>query len=71
MGKYLLDTDVIIEWLRRDEGVVAWLKAHDAAGEFLACTPVSLADIYAGLRAREEFISRSAAATSATTPCAT
>ena len=53
--KYLLDSDVIIEWLRRNEGIVAWLQEHDAAGEFLACTPVSVAEIYAGLRPREEF----------------
>ena len=56
VAKYLLDTDVIIEWLRRNEAVVAWLKAHDAAGDFLGCTPVSLAELYAGLRPREEFI---------------
>lgn len=56
MPKYLLDSDVIIEWLRRNERVVAWLNARDAAGDFLACTPVSVAEIYAGLRPREEFI---------------
>ncbi len=55
MPKYLLDTDIIIEWLRRNEPVVAWLKEHDAAGDFLACTPVSVAEIYAGMRTREEF----------------
>ncbi len=56
MPKYLLDSDVIIEWLRRDETIVAWLEEHDAAGDFLACTPVSIAEIYAGLRPSEEFI---------------
>ena len=56
MAKYLLDTDVAIEWLRRDERVVGWLKQHDAAGDFLALTPISIAEIYAGLRPREEFI---------------
>lgn len=55
MAKYLLDSDVIIEWLRRDERVVAWLDARVVAGDFLACTPVSVAEIYAGLRHREEF----------------
>ena len=55
MPKYLLDTDVIIEWLRRNEGVVAWLEERDAAGDYLACTPVSVAEIYAGLRLREQF----------------
>lgn len=56
MARYLLDTDVIIEWLRRDDRVVAWLKQHDASGDFLALTPVSIAEIFAGLRPREEFI---------------
>lgn len=53
--KYLLDTDVIIEWLRRNERVVDWLDRSYAAGDFLACTPVSVAELYAGLRPREEF----------------
>ena len=56
MPKYLLDSDVIIEWLRRTERIVAWLEVHDAAGDYLACTPVSIAEIYAGMRAREAFI---------------
>jgi len=53
--KYLLDTDVIIEWLRHNERIVDWLDRSHAAGDFLACTPVSLAELYAGLRPREEF----------------
>jgi len=54
--RYLLDSDVIIEWLRRDQGVVAWVEAHDAAGDYLAWTPVSVAEIRAGLRPHEEFV---------------
>jgi hypothetical protein len=53
--KYLLDSDVIIEWLRGSAAVVEWLDTHDAAGDYLACTPISIAEIYAGLRNREEF----------------
>lgn len=56
MAKYLLDSDVIIEWLRGNERVVDWLEKSDGAGEFLACTPVSIAEIYAGLRPRDEFV---------------
>ena len=56
MAKYLLDSDVVIDWLRRDESVVGWLTARDAAGDFLAWTPVSIAEVYAGLRPREEFV---------------
>jgi predicted nucleic acid-binding protein len=56
VAKYLLDTDVVIEWLRRDDRVVTWLKEHDRRGDFMALTPISIAEIYAGLRRREEFI---------------
>ena len=56
MPKYLLDSDVIIDWLRGDQLVVEWLGARDAAGDFLAWTPVSIAEVYAGIRPREEFI---------------
>jgi predicted nucleic acid-binding protein len=56
VARYLLDSDVIIEWLRGNERVVAWLTEHDAAGDLLACTPVSIAEVYAGLRPGEEGI---------------
>ena len=56
VAKYLLDSDVIIAWLRRDDGVVGWLKEHDVAGDVLAWTPVSIAEIGAGLRPREAFV---------------
>jgi hypothetical protein len=56
VAKLLLDTDVLVEWLRRNEPVVAWLKQRDAAGDYLACTPVSIAEVYAGLRTREELV---------------
>lgn len=56
MAKLLLDTDVLVEWLRRNESVVTWVKARDAAGDYLGCTPVTIAEVYAGLRAREEFV---------------
>lgn len=55
MSKYLLDTDVIIEWLRHDTGIVAWLDRVHTAGDFLACTPVTIAELYAGMRPREQF----------------
>ena len=56
MAKYLLDSDVIIEWLRNTESVVAWIETRDAAGDYLACTPISIAEIYAGMREREQFV---------------
>lgn len=56
MAKFLLDSDVVIAWLRRDEGVVAWLKEREAAGDVLGWTPVSIAEIGAGMRPREAFV---------------
>ena len=56
MPKYLLDSDVIVEWLRRNDAVVRWVTSHDAAGDFLGWTPVSIAEIGAGIRPREEFV---------------
>ena len=56
MAKYLLDSDVVIAWLRREEDVVGWLRERDAAGDVLGWTPVSIAEIGAGVRPREAFI---------------
>jgi predicted nucleic acid-binding protein len=56
MAKYLLDSDVVIDWLRRDQRIVEWLKARDAAGDYLAWTPVTIAEIHAGLRPREDTV---------------
>jgi hypothetical protein len=38
VAKYLLDSDVVIAWLRRDDDVVGWLKERDAAGDVLGWT---------------------------------
>ena len=56
MARYLLDSDILIEWLRSNEPIVTWLETRDAAGDYLACTPVSVAEIYAGLRPHERFV---------------
>jgi len=56
MPKYLLDSDVVIEWLRGNARVVAWVRDRDTAGDFLAWSPVSIAEVYAGVRQREEFV---------------
>lgn len=56
MGKFLLDSDVVIAWLRRDEDVIGWLKERDAAGDVIGWTPVSIAEVGAGIRPREAFV---------------
>ena len=54
MAKILLDTDVIIEWLRGLEPVVTTISdLLNAHAEFF-WTPISVAEIYAGLRKSEE-----------------
>ena len=54
MAKILLDTDVIIEWLRGREPVVSTIaNLLEAHVEFF-WTPISVAEIYAGLRKTEE-----------------
>src|SRR5262245_65483350 len=56
MPKYLLDSDVVIEWLRGNGRVVGWVRDRDAAGDFLAWSPVSIAEVYAGVRHRQGFV---------------
>ncbi len=56
MSKYILDTDVIIEWLRNNNEVVEKIKELFKAGAIITWTPVSVAEIYAGIRNGEEGI---------------
>lgn len=56
MPKFLLDSDVIIEWLRHNRAVVDWITMHDTSGSFLACSAITVAEVYAGLRPKEEHI---------------
>ena len=50
----LLDSDVIIEILRGNDEVVEGVAALEAGAIPTYCTPISWAEIYAGLRAGEE-----------------
>lgn len=56
MSRYLFDTDVIIEWLRNNKKVVEKIKELIKAGAIITWTPVSVAEIYAGIRNSEEGI---------------
>lgn len=49
----ILDTDILIEALRRREPVVGQLRALMVAGTHLYTTPVTLAEIVAGMRPGE------------------
>jgi len=54
LAEILLDSGVIISWLRGYDPYAEIIPSLVAEGEVLAWTPVSVAEIYAGARRREE-----------------
>lgn len=54
MAKILLDSDVVIEWLRGRRPVVDKIQRLIEQQSELFWTPVSIAEIYAGVRKGEE-----------------
>lgn len=54
MAEILLDSDVIIAWLRGYEPYVDAIPKILDQGDSLLWTPVSIAEIYAGVRKSEE-----------------
>jgi predicted nucleic acid-binding protein len=54
MATYLLDTNVIIDALNQKKGRNAFLLDLAEQGHTLACCAVSVAEIYAGVRMKEE-----------------
>ena len=54
MAEILLDSDVIIAWLRGHDPFAEHIPALIEGGNGLSWTPVSVAEIYAGVRKREE-----------------
>ena len=54
MAVYLLDTNVIIDALNGKKDRNAFLLGLAERGHILACCPVNVAEVYAGLRPKEE-----------------
>ena len=54
MSTYLLDTNVIIDVLNEKKGRRALLLDLLNQGHVLACCPINVSEIYAGLRPKEE-----------------
>ena len=54
MAEILLDSDVIIAWLRGYEPFIQLIPVLLEKGEVLAWTPVSVAEVFAGVRKGEE-----------------
>jgi predicted nucleic acid-binding protein len=58
MATYLLDTSVIIDAINNKRGRRQFLRGLVDAGNFLACCPIHVAEVYAGLRPHEEPLTR-------------
>ena len=54
MATYLLDTNIIIDALNDKRSRNAALFSLVAAGHTLACCPINVAEVCAGLRPKEE-----------------
>lgn len=54
MTTYLLDTSVIIDVLNGKRNRDALLKGLLDHGDLLACCPVNISEVYAGMRPKEE-----------------
>ena len=54
MATYLLDTTVIIDALNDKKNRRQLLRELTAAGNILACCPINITEVYAGLRPKEE-----------------
>jgi len=54
MATFLLDTSVIIDALNDKRGRPALLLELLKAGHLLACCPINVTEVYAGLRPKEE-----------------
>lgn len=51
MNGFLIDTTVLIDWLRRHPPTVAWLEQEAAAGRRLVISPVTVAEVFSGTSA--------------------
>ena len=54
MATYLLDTSVIIDALNGKRGRRDFLLGLVKQGHLLACCPINVAEVYAGMRPKEE-----------------
>lgn len=50
----VLDSDIVIAWLRGDRSVAAALEELEDGGVRTYCTPVTFAEVWAGVRRGEE-----------------
>ncbi len=53
MANYLLDTTVIIDYLRGREKAVKLLNKLSSEGALLGCCPINIIEVYTGMREKE------------------
>jgi len=58
MNNYLLDTTVIIDYLRGRQEIVKLLKGLFSEGSSLGCCPINITEVYAGTKEKEKDITR-------------
>ena len=54
MATFLLDTSIIIDAINSKRNRVEFLKGLLHEGHLLACCPINVTEVYAGMRAQEE-----------------
>jgi predicted nucleic acid-binding protein len=54
MATFLLDTSVIIDTINEKKNRRLFLRELVSAGHTLACCPINVSEIYAGIRTKEE-----------------
>jgi len=58
MVNYLLDTTIIIDYLRGKQKIVKLLKKLFSEGSLLSCCSINIIEVYAGMKEKEEEITR-------------
>jgi len=53
MAKYLLDTTVIIDYLRGKDKIVKLIRKLFFEGSLLGCCPINIIEVYAGMKEKE------------------
>jgi len=54
LAKYLLDTDIIINYLRNQKETVSLVQRFFKEGAILGCCSVNITEVYAGMREKEK-----------------
>ncbi|MEA1964400.1 MAG: PIN domain-containing protein [Candidatus Aerophobetes bacterium] len=58
MVNYLLDTTIIIDYLRGKQKIVKLLKKIFSEGSLLSCCSINIIEVYAGMKEKEEEITK-------------